>query len=76
MTPPRQAAPATPPEEGNCRYGSGEFEGASGCTPLRQAELDTPPQEGNCRYGLGNLRAQGGWNFAGMTRLGEIGRCG
>ena len=46
MTPPRQAAPATPPEEGNCRYGLGEFEGA------------------------------GGWNFAGVTRLGEIGRCG
>ena len=57
-TPPRQAEPDTPPQEGNCwvRRGVG---GASGCTPPRQAEPDTPPQEGNCQPPEeGNCRVQ------------------
>ena len=45
----------SPPVERNCRYGLGEFEGASGCKPPRQASPATPPQEGNClslRHGV------------------------
>ena len=41
--PPRQAAPATPPQEGNCSVQKrGTTESCQSCLPA------TPPQEGNC----------------------------
>ena len=76
MTPPRQAAPATPPEEGNCRYGLGNLRVQAVVRHSVKRSLTPLHRRGIVATVRVNLRARGGWNFAGMTRLGEIGRCG